>query len=57
MQRCACWVQSAQVAEVAEAGTVAGGQDDRIDPLPLVVVPDDLIAGVLVWISTPSAAA
>ena len=37
MQWCAVAVQGAEFAQVAEAGTVAGGQDDRIDPLELAV--------------------
>ena len=35
VQRCAAWVEGAEAAEVAEAGAVAGGQDDRIGPLAL----------------------
>ena len=41
---CAGWVEGSQAVEVAEAGAIPGGQDDRIDPLALMLVPDDLIA-------------
>ena len=36
-------VQRAELAQVTEAGPVAGREDDRVDPLPLVVTPHDFV--------------
>ena len=37
-------IQRAEVMQVAEAGAVAGGQDDRVHRLALTVAPDQLVA-------------